>query len=110
MSPKMHQLQNQLIAAARESPLLIFEATSRKDGTSFREISNRRRYKNLTTMLATNYDFKILADELRVTETVVNWAIAEARLHDEPEDTTNKQAFKETTNNVLRENGVAENN
>ncbi|RRG03478.1 MAG: hypothetical protein DUD28_09675 [Lactobacillus sp.] len=106
MSPKMHQLQNQLIAAARESPLLIFEATSRKDGTSFREISNRRRYKNLTN----NYDFKILADELRVTETVVNWAIAEARLHDEPEDTTNKQAFKETTNNVLRENGVAENN
>ncbi|MFD1319218.1 hypothetical protein [Loigolactobacillus zhaoyuanensis] len=109
MSPKMLQLQNQLIAAARESPLLIFEATSHKDGSRFREISNRRRYKSLTDMLTENYDFKILATELRVSETVVHWALAEARLHDEPEDSVNKAAFKKATNAVLHENNIAEN-
>ncbi|MFC6171548.1 hypothetical protein [Loigolactobacillus jiayinensis] len=109
MSPKMKQLQNQLIAAARESPLLIFEATSHKDGSRFREISNRRRYKELTAMLAANYDFQILTDELRVTENIVHWAIAEARLHDEPEDTANQAAFKATTNAVLREQHLTEN-
>lgn len=110
MSPKMKQLQNQLISAARESPLLIFEATSRKDGNKFREISNRRRYRDLTKMLAANYAFTLLADELRVTAAIVAWAIAEAQLHDEPENSAKQAAFKNATNAVLQENNVAQNN
>lgn len=48
MATTLKQLQNQLKAAARASPLLIFEACSRKDGSKFREVSNRRCFNDLT--------------------------------------------------------------
>lgn len=107
MATTLKQLQNQLKAAARESPLLIFEAYSRKDGSKFREVSNRRRFNDLKTMLSQNYQLTILANDLTVTETVVRWAVAEAKLHDQPEDSKNQANFKTMTNAVLKENQIA---
>ncbi|WP_225359743.1 MULTISPECIES: hypothetical protein [Loigolactobacillus] len=103
---EFEKLRNMLKEGARESPLLIFRATNKATGESFREVSNRRRFKDLEQMLATKYQLIVDNDELFVTDNVVRWAIAENKLHDQPEDPQNKQAFKEATNAVLRDHNL----